>query len=128
MKITMVSIFVDDPIKAHKFYTDVLGFQSKEYVPDAQLAVVVSPEDPDGTALLLEPRGESFAREYQERLYQAGLPAMVFGVNDVSSEIRRLKDSGVRFREDLAKPEWGIQNLFEDASGNLIMLEGISHA
>ncbi len=128
MKITLTSIFVDDPIKAHKFYTDILGFQSKEYAPDAQLAIVVSPEDPNGTSLLLEPRGESFAKEYQKQIYKAGLPVIVFGVNDVSSEIKKLKNSGVKFRDDLTRPEWGIQNLFEDSFGNLIMLEELSPA
>ena len=63
MRIVLTGVFVDDPIKAHHFYTDILGFQSKEYAPDAQLAVVVSAEDPKGTALLLEPRGDSFAKE-----------------------------------------------------------------
>ena len=127
MKITMTSIFVDDPIKAHEFYTDILGFRSKEYVPDAQLAVVVSPEDPNGTALLLEPRGDSFAKEYQEQVYNAGLPVIVFGVDDLAGEIKRLISHGVKFREDLTKIEWGIQNLFEDSFGNLIMLVEVSY-
>jgi len=26
MKITMTSLFVDDPVKAYKFYTEILGF------------------------------------------------------------------------------------------------------
>ena len=128
MKITLTSIFVDDPIKAHKFYTDILGFQSKEYAPDAQLAIVVSPEDPNGTALLLEPRGDSFAKEYQEHVYNAGLPVIVFSVNDLAGEIKRLNSHGVKFRDDLTKIEWGIQNLFEDSFGNLIMLEEVSYA
>ena len=128
MKITLTSIFVDDPIKAHKFYTDILGFQSKEFMPDAQIAIVVSPEDPNGTALLLEPRGDSFAKEYQEQVYNSGLPCIVFGVNDIAGEIKRLKSRGVKFREDLTKIEWGLQNLFEDSFGNLIMLEEVSHA
>jgi predicted enzyme related to lactoylglutathione lyase len=127
MKITMTSIFVDDPIKAHKFYTDILGFQSREYVPEAQLAVVVSPEDPNGTALLLEPRGDSFAKEYQEQVYSAGLPVIVFGVDDLAAELERLNGLGVKFREDLTKVEWGIQNLFEDSFGNLIMLVEVTH-
>ncbi len=125
MRIALTSIFVDDPIKAHKFYTDILGFQSKEYAPDAQLAIVVSPADPNGTALLLEPRGDSFAKEYQEQVYNAGLPVIVFGVHDLSGEIERLKNKGVNFREDLAKKEWGLENLFEDSFGNLIMLQKI---
>ena len=124
----MTSIFVDDPIKAHEYYTKVLGFQSKEFDADAFLAVVVSSEDPNGTALLLEPRGDSFARTYQENVYKAGLPIIVFGTTDLSAEREKLKNNGVKFRDDLARPEWGIQNLFEDTFGNLIMIEELSKA
>jgi catechol 2,3-dioxygenase-like lactoylglutathione lyase family enzyme len=120
----MVSILVDDPIKAHKYYTEVLGFVSKEFNPEAQIAVIVSPEDPDGTSILLEPRGESFAKEYQEQLYKSGLPIMVFEAEKLTEEIYKLKAHGVKFRDDLAKPEWGLQNLFEDTCGNLLMLQG----
>ncbi len=123
MKISLASIFVDDPIKAHTFYTEVLGFKSKRYEPDGQLAIVVSATDPDGTALLLEPRGDSWARDYQEQVYKAGLPIIVFSVNDIASETERLKSKGVKFREDLTKKEWGLDNLFEDSSGNIVMLE-----
>ena len=124
MKISMTSVFVDDPVKAHKFYTEVLGFETKEFVPDAQLAIIVSPEDPNGTALLLEPRGDSFAKIYQENVYSAGLPIIVFSADDVEAVRRDLESRGVKFRDDLAKPQWGIQNLFEDTFGNLIMLQG----
>ena len=126
MKISMTSIFVDDPIKAHEYYTKVLGFKSKQFEADAHLAIVVSPEDPNGTALLLEPRGDSFAKTYQEAVYKAGFPIIVFGTTNIHAEKEKLKKNGVRFREDLAKPEWGLQNLFEDTFGNLIMIEVIS--
>ena len=125
MKIALTSIFVDDPIKAHKFYTEILGFRSKQFDPAAQIAVVVSPEVPNGTALLLEPRGESFAKDYQDHVYNAGLPVIVFGVYDLAGEIERLKKNGVKFRADLTKKEWGLENLFEDSCGNLIMLQKI---
>lgn len=123
MRIALTSIFVDDPVAAHKFYTEVLGFKSKEFMPEAQLAVVVSSADPDGTALLLEPRGDSFAKEYQEQVFKNGLPIIVFGVDDLEGEIERLKKEGVTFRDDLTKKEWGLENLFEDSFGNLIMLQ-----
>ena len=123
MQIALTSIPVDDPIKAHNFYTEILGFESKEFAPDAQLAIVVSPEDPGGTALLLEPRGDSFAKDYQEKVYAAGLPIIVFGVNDLPKEIQKLKSNGVQFRDDLTKPEWGLENIFEDSCGNYIMLQ-----
>jgi predicted enzyme related to lactoylglutathione lyase len=122
MKITMTSVFVDDPVAAHKFYTEVLGFESKQFDPAGQLAVVVSAQDPNGTALLLEPRGTEWAKEYQEQVYNAGLPIIVFGAHDVASEVERLKSKGVKFRDDLARPEWGMDNLFEDTFGNFIML------
>lgn len=126
MKILMTSVFVDDPVGAHAFYTEVLGFQSREFDPEAQLAVVVSAEEPDGTALLLEPRGDSFGKTYQEAVFDAGLPVIVFGTEDLPAEIDRLKARGVRFRDDLAKPEWGLENLFEDSFGNLVMLQETS--
>ncbi len=122
MKIALTSVFVDDPIKAHQFYTEVLGFRSKEFVEEAQLAIVVSPEDPEGTALLLEPRGDSFAKTYQESVYEAGLPIIVFGAEKVEETRSDLESRGVKFRDDLAKPEWGLENMFEDTFGNLIMV------
>ncbi len=122
MKILMTSVFVDDPLKAHVFYTEVLGFRSQQFVPEAQVAIVVSPEDPDGTCLLLEPRGDSFAKTYQESVYGAGLPVIVFGTQDVQATREELESRGVRFRDDLAKPDYGLKNMFEDGFGNLIML------
>lgn len=123
MQIALTSIFVDDPIKAHGFYTRILGFKSKEFTPDVQLAIVVSAESPDGPALLLEPRGDSFAKEYQEKVYAAGLPIIIFGVSDLPIEIQKLKSKGVQFRDDLTKIEWGLENIFEDSCGNLIMIQ-----
>lgn len=122
MRIAMTSVFVDDPVRAHRFYTEVLGFRSRDFNEEAQLAVVVSPEDPTGVALLLEPRGDSFGRDYQRKVFEAGLPAIVFASADLAATIDALREAGVRFRPDLSKPEWGLDNLFEDQCGNLIML------
>lgn len=122
MKIHMTSIFVEDPVRAHEFYTETLGFRSLEFNEEAQLAVVVSAEDPKGTALLLEPRGDSFALEFQQKVYDMGLPIIVFSSEDVAAEVDRLKALGVVFREDLARPDWGLENIFEDGCGNFIML------
>ncbi|GAB4185281.1 MAG: hypothetical protein Kow00108_22770 [Calditrichia bacterium] len=123
MKIALTSIFVDDPIKAHEFYTKVLGFKSVEFNEEAEIAVVVSPEDPKGTALLLEPRGDSFGKKYQQSVYKAGLPVIVFSAKNVARERQRLEERGVVFRDDLSKPEYGLENIFEDTCGNLIMLQ-----
>jgi len=122
MKISLTSVLVHDPIKAHKFYTEVLDFVEKMYVPEASLAIVVSPDDPDGTALLLEPNGNLGANAFQEAVYKAGLPIIVFGVADIQKEYQKLKDRGVVFRKEPTKTDYGIETLFEDTCGNLIQL------
>jgi predicted enzyme related to lactoylglutathione lyase len=123
MKIALTSVFVDDPVgKAHTFYTEVLGFVSKMHVPEAYLAIVASPEEPDGTGLLLEPNDNPIAKTYQEALYAAGLPAIVFGVADIQHEYERLTKQGVVFRSEPTATEWGTQAVFEDTCGNLIQL------
>ncbi len=89
MKIALTSVFVDDPTKAFEFYTQVLGLVERLYMPEAQLAIVVSPEDPGGTGLLLEPSDNPIGKSYQEALYSQGLPAIVLGVEDVQKEYDR---------------------------------------
>jgi predicted enzyme related to lactoylglutathione lyase len=122
MKIALTSVPVNSPVEAFKFYTKVLGFVEKIYMPEANLAIVVSPEEPDGTALLLEPNDNPIAKTFQEALYKAELPPIVFGVADIRKEYERLKKLGVVFRKEPTKTEWGTQALFEDTCGNLIQL------
>jgi predicted enzyme related to lactoylglutathione lyase len=122
MKISLTSVFVDDPGKAFKFYTEVLGFVERMYVPEAALAIVASPEDVEGTGLLLEPNDNPIARTYQEGLYKAGLPVIVFGVEDIQKEYERLKELGVVFSEEPTKTDWGTKAVFDDTCGNLIQL------
>ena len=125
MKIGLTGVFVDDPIKAFKFYTEILGFVEKLYMPEAALAIVVSPEEPDGTALLLEPNDNPIARTYQEGIFKAGLPVIVFAVDDIQSEYERLKNLGVVFKKEPAKTEWGTETVFEDTCGNYIQLHQV---
>ena len=125
MKIALTSVFVDDPSKAFRFYTEVLGFSERLYVPEAQLAIVVSPEEPGGTGLLLEPNDNPIARTYQESIYKAGLPAIVFGVEDVQKEYDRLKGAGVVFSQEPASTEWGTQAVFDDTCGNFIQMHQV---
>jgi catechol 2,3-dioxygenase-like lactoylglutathione lyase family enzyme len=73
MKIGMTSVFVDDPVRAFHFYTEVLGFSKKLFVPGQWLAIVVSAEDVAGTSLMLEPKHNAIAKRYQQGLYKAGI-------------------------------------------------------
>ncbi len=122
MRIALTSVSVIDPIAAFKFYTETLGFVEKMYMPDMQLAIVVSPEDPDGTTLLLEPRGGFGSDKYYEGIYDAGVPVIIFGTNDVRAEYERLKAKGVVFKQEPTKTEWGTQAIFDDTCGNYIQI------
>jgi predicted enzyme related to lactoylglutathione lyase len=122
MKITLTSVFVHDPVAAFKFYTEVLGFVQKLYMPEANLAIVASPEEPNGTQLLLEPNENPIAKTYQEGLFNSGIPCIIFGVADIQQEYERMKALGVVFRKPPAKTDAGTQALFEDTCGNLIQL------
>jgi predicted enzyme related to lactoylglutathione lyase len=122
MKLALTSIHVDDPIAAFKFYTTVLGFVERQYLPEHLLAIVTSPDDPDGTGLLLEPSDNPIAKAYQSGVYQAGMPVIVFGTNDIHSDHERLKAKGVVFRGRPETTEWGTSVVFEDTCGNLIQL------
>ncbi|NQZ11986.1 MAG: VOC family protein [Algicola sp.] len=125
MKLSLVSIPVQDPIKAHEIYTSKLGFVSKEFDVVAKLAIVVSAEDPAGTAMLLEPCQGSFAECYQKSAFEANLPIMIFAVKDVEAELDKLKAAGIKVRPELDRPEWGLMNMFEDGCGNILMIEEI---
>lgn len=123
MKIQLTSVFVDNPNEAFKFYTETLGFIERMHIPDAQVAIVASPEDPDGTGLLLEPNGNLGAKEFQQAVYNANLPVIVFGVDDVQQEYEKLKARGVKFIQEPTKEEWGgITAVFDDTCGNYIQI------
>jgi len=82
MRIVVTSVLVDDQEKALKFYTDVLGFEKKTDIPVGadRWLTVVSPQDRDGTELLLEPDSHPAARPFKAALVEDGLPATSFAV------------------------------------------------
>ena len=100
IRIKLTNVFVDDQAKALAFYTDVLGFEKKSHMPagDFRWLTVVSPADRDGVELLLEPSDNPVAQAYQKGLFESGLPAAVFEVDDVHAAIARLTARGVTFR------------------------------
>jgi catechol 2,3-dioxygenase-like lactoylglutathione lyase family enzyme len=115
---------VDDQEKALQFYTDVLGFVKKVDVPvgAARWLTVVSPEDPDGTELLLEPDEHPAARPFKDALVADGIPATSFGVADIRGEVERLKRAGVRFTQEAVAMGPVTTAVFDDTCGNLIQI------
>ena len=124
MKIKLSSVFVDDQDKALKFYTEVLGFVKKTDIPVGQFKwlTVVSPEEPDGTELLLEPSDNPAAKTFKKAIFEQGIPLTAFAVEDIQAEYERLKRLGVRFTMEPTKTGPTTVAVFDDTCGNFIQL------
>jgi catechol 2,3-dioxygenase-like lactoylglutathione lyase family enzyme len=125
MRITMMSVMVDDQDKALRFYTDALGFRLKYDVPmgEYRWITVVSPEDPDGTELVLEPDAHPAARPFKEALVSDGIPFTAFAVSDVRAEFERLRGLGVEFTQEPTEMGPVVTAVFDDTCGNLIQIQ-----
>ena len=124
MKINLTSVFVDDQAKALRFYTDVLGFMTKNDVPvgEHRWLTVVSPDAPEGTELLLEPDEHPAAKPFKAALMDDGIPFTSFAVEDVHREFSRLGSLGVRFTQEPAAMGPVTTAVFDDTCGNLIQI------
>ena len=123
-RINITSVFVDDQTKAEAFYTDVLGFVKKQDVPmgEHRWLTVVSPAEPDGVELLLEPSGHPAAGPFRQALVADGIPFTSFAVEDVHAEVERLKGLGVEFTQEATDLGPVVTAVLDDTCGNLIQL------
>ena len=124
MKINLASVLVDDQEKALRFYTEVLGFEKKTEVPLGahRWLTVVSPEEPDGVELVLEPDSHPAAKPFKDALAADGIPFTSFAVEDVHGEVSRLRALGVRFTQDAVQMGPVTTAVFDDTCGNLIQI------
>ncbi|HLR55186.1 MAG TPA: VOC family protein [Actinomycetales bacterium] len=122
MRIQLTNIFVDDQEKAHRFYTEILGFITKHDIPlgENRWLTVASPEDPEGTELLLEPSDHPAVGPYKQALIEDGIPAAQFAVEDVQAEYERLTARGVTFTQPPTAMGPVTTAVFDDTCGNLI--------
>lgn len=124
MKIIVTSLFVEDQEKALEFYTKTLGFVKKHDVPAGKFRwiTLVSSENQGGIELVLEPNDNPTAKNYQTSLVAQGIPATMFGVEDIHNEYKRLCDSGVEFTMVPTKMGEFTIAVFDDTCGNLIQI------
>jgi predicted enzyme related to lactoylglutathione lyase len=124
VRITLSSVLVDEQEKALSFYTDVLGFVKKVDLPlgEFRWLTVVSPEDPDGTQLVLEPNAFPASATYQRALFDAGIPLTSLEVDDVEQEYDRLEAAGAVFKTPPTPAGDTTIAVFQDTCGNLIQI------
>jgi catechol 2,3-dioxygenase-like lactoylglutathione lyase family enzyme len=124
VRIHLSSILVDDQDKALRFYTEVLGFEKKTEVPlgEHRWLTVVSPEDPAGTELVLEPDSHPAVGPFKSALVADGIPFTSFAVDDIAGEFRRLQALGVRFTQEPVDMGPVTTAVLDDTCGNLIQI------
>jgi len=115
---------VKDQEKALQFYTGVLGFVKKRDIPmgEHRWLTVVSPEEPDGVEVVLEPMGFPPAVVFQEALFKAGIPWTAFKVDNADAEYARLKGLGVVFSMPPTVMGMAKIAVFDDTCGNNIQI------
>ncbi len=124
MRINLASIHVDDQEKAQRFYTEVLGFVTKHDIPmgEHRWLTVVSPEEPDGVELVLEPSDHPAVRPYKDALVADGIPFTSFAVADVQKEYERLTALGVTFTQEPTVMGPVTTAVLDDTCGNLVQI------
>ena len=114
-----VRYMVDDVEKATEFYTKHLDFQVRRNFAPAfadvtrgSLRLLLS--GPTSSAATPMPDGAKPGPGGWNRIHLI--------VTDLTSEVARLRDAGVRFRNDVVTGPGGSQILLEDPAGNVVEL------
>ncbi len=126
MRITVSSMSISDYDQALAFYTEKLGFVKKRDIPlggGARWLTVVSPQNPNGVELVLEPNADYPAmKALKEALVNDGIPFTMFEVDDIQAEYERLKKLGVAFTMEPTNMGTTTIAILDDTCGNLIQI------
>lgn len=125
MEVIANSIFVNNQDQALKFYTNTLGFKLKHDIPVGggfRWLAVTSESNPNGAELILEPNDNPIAKDYQQRLKEAGIPITMFGVENVKETYQQLYEQGIHFHTSPTKMGGIAMAIFDDTCGNLIQI------
>jgi catechol 2,3-dioxygenase-like lactoylglutathione lyase family enzyme len=114
-----VRYMVDDVDTAIAFYTKHLGFEVRSSAAPAFADVTRG-----NLRLLLSGPASSAGRPMPDgtKPGPGGWNRIHFIVGDIATEVARLRDAGVNFRNDIVTGPGGSQILLEDPSGNVVEL------
>jgi catechol 2,3-dioxygenase-like lactoylglutathione lyase family enzyme len=114
-----VRYMVDDVDTAVDFYTKHLGFE-----PRMSAAPAFADVTRGNLRLLLSGPASSAGRPMPDgaKPGPGGWNRIHLIVTDIASEVTRLRDAGVSFRNDIVSGPGGQQILLEDPSGNVVEL------
>ncbi len=129
MKIKLTTVYVDDQDKALRFYTQVLGFVKKTDVSNGpyRWLTVASPEEPNGTELVLAKNDNPAANAFQKAIFQQNQPAAMFFTDDVKGDYEKLKARGAEFTMPPTAVTGSTITILKDTCGNLVQLSQLMH-
>lgn len=119
MSTVNIRYMIDDVPAAIRFYTTHLGFTLEQDASPAFAAV-----SRDGVRLLLSGKASSGRRAMPDgRLpVPGGWNRIHLQVDDLAAEVKRLRDAGIGFRNDIITGPGGSQIVLDDPSGNPVEL------
>jgi catechol 2,3-dioxygenase-like lactoylglutathione lyase family enzyme len=119
MSTISVRYMIDDVPIAIRFYTTHLGFAVEKDASPAFASVTR-----DGVRLLLSGRTSSGRRAMPDgrEPVPGGWNRMQIEVKDLAAEVKRLRDAGLKFRNDIISGPGGSQIILDDPSGNPVEL------
>jgi catechol 2,3-dioxygenase-like lactoylglutathione lyase family enzyme len=114
-----IRYMIDDVPAAIEFYTTYLGFTLQLDASPAFASVTR-----DGVRLLLSGKRSSGRRPMPDgrEPVPGGWNRIHIQVDDLEAEVRRLREAGLKFRNDVITGQGGSQILLDDPSGNPVEL------
>lgn len=114
-----IRYMIDDVPVAIEFYTKHFGFEVETDASPAFASVIR-----DGARLLLSGKASSGRRAMPDgrEPIPGGWNRILIEVSDLEAEIKRLRDAGLTFRNEIVTGPGGSQILVDDPSGNPIEL------
>jgi len=124
MSTVSVRYMIDDVPAAIAFYTTHLGFTLEQDASPAFASV-----SRDGVRLLLSGKASSGRRAMPDgsQPVPGGWNRIQLQVEDLASEVDRLREAGLRFRNEIITGPGGSQILLDDPSGNPVELFQPAH-
>lgn len=83
---------------------------------------MVSPEEPEGTELALEPNEHPAVKTFQSAMMADGIPFTAFSVENLEAEYEHLTALGVKFTQAPSAAGDVKVAVLDDSCGNLIQL------
>jgi catechol 2,3-dioxygenase-like lactoylglutathione lyase family enzyme len=114
-----IRYMIDDVPVAIDFYTTHLGFAL-----DLDASPAFASVSRDGVRLLLSGKTSSGRRTFPDgrEPISGGWNRIQIQVEDLEAEVKRLRDAGLKFRNEIVKGPGGAQILLDDPSGNPVEL------